>query len=143
VKYARDFAANALIGGALVVLPLDLAVLLLLKGMQAVAGLVRPVAKLLPECTTIASRPLPLQVTRLLNVARFFQFRQFTYQPSCSRARKDYFSQHTQHRDCQHADRHHKKQSYCSGEIRSSAVGHVQESNDEGNEQRAHHTQRH
>ena len=49
MKYAREFVANALIGGALVVLPLYLAVLLLLKGMQAVAGLVRPVAKLLPQ----------------------------------------------------------------------------------------------
>src|SRR4026209_2478936 len=49
MKFAREFVANALIGGALVVLPLYLAVLLLLKGMQAVAGLVRAVAKLLPE----------------------------------------------------------------------------------------------
>jgi uncharacterized membrane protein len=49
MKFAREFVANALIGGALVVLPLYLAVLLLLKGMQAVVGLVRPVAKLLPE----------------------------------------------------------------------------------------------
>lgn len=49
MKFVREFVANALIGGALIVLPLYLAVLLLLKGMQAVAGLVRPVAKLLPE----------------------------------------------------------------------------------------------
>jgi uncharacterized membrane protein len=49
MKFAREFIANALIGGALVVLPLYLAVLLLLKGMQAVAGLVRPIAKLLPQ----------------------------------------------------------------------------------------------
>ena len=49
MKFAREFVANTLIGGALVVLPLYLAVLLLLKGMQAVAGLVRPVARLLPQ----------------------------------------------------------------------------------------------
>lgn len=49
MKFLREFVANALLGGALVVLPIYLAVLLLLKGMQAVVGLVRPVAKLLPE----------------------------------------------------------------------------------------------
>ena len=49
MKFAREFVTNALIGGALVVLPLYLAVLLLLKGMQAVAGLVRPIAGLLPQ----------------------------------------------------------------------------------------------
>lgn len=49
MKFAREFVANTLIGGALVVLPLYLAVLLLLKGMQAVVGLVRPVARLLPQ----------------------------------------------------------------------------------------------
>jgi uncharacterized membrane protein len=49
MKFAREFIKSALIGGALVVLPLYLAVLLVLKGMQAVAGLVRPVARLLPQ----------------------------------------------------------------------------------------------
>jgi len=49
MKFARDFVVNALVGGALVVLPLYLAVLLLLKGMKAVVGLVRPIAMLLPE----------------------------------------------------------------------------------------------
>jgi uncharacterized membrane protein len=49
MKFVREFVTNALIGGALVVLPLYLAVLLLLKGMQAVAGLVRPIAGLLPQ----------------------------------------------------------------------------------------------
>lgn len=48
MKLVRDFIATAFIGGALVVLPIYLAVLLLFKGMQAVVGLVRPVAKLLP-----------------------------------------------------------------------------------------------
>jgi uncharacterized membrane protein len=49
MKFAREFVKTALIGGGLVVLPLYLAVLLLLKGMQAVAGLVRPIAGLLPQ----------------------------------------------------------------------------------------------
>ena len=49
MKYAREFVMNALVGGALVVLPLYLAVLLLLKGMKAVVGLVRPIAMLLPQ----------------------------------------------------------------------------------------------
>lgn len=49
MKFLREFIANALLGGALVVLPIYLAVLLLLKAMQTVAGLVRPVAKLLPQ----------------------------------------------------------------------------------------------
>jgi uncharacterized membrane protein len=40
---------SALVGGLLVVLPLYLAVLLLLKAMQSVVGLVRPLAVLLPE----------------------------------------------------------------------------------------------
>src|ERR1044072_3317817 len=49
MKFIREFIANALIGGALVVLPIYLAVLLLLKAMQTVVGLVRPVARLLPQ----------------------------------------------------------------------------------------------
>ena len=48
MKYAREFVTNTVVGGLLVVLPVYLAVLLLLKGMQAVIGLVRPVAALLP-----------------------------------------------------------------------------------------------
>ena len=49
MKYAREFMTNALVGGALVVLPIYLAVLLLLKGMKAVVGLVRPIALLFPD----------------------------------------------------------------------------------------------
>jgi uncharacterized membrane protein len=49
MKYVRDFAANALVGGVLILLPIYLAVLLLLKGMQSVAGLVRPISALLPD----------------------------------------------------------------------------------------------
>ena len=49
MKPVREFIVNALVGGLLVVVPIYLAVLLLLKGMQAVVGLVQPVAMLLPE----------------------------------------------------------------------------------------------
>jgi uncharacterized membrane protein len=72
MKYAREFITNALVGGALVVLPLYLAVLLLLKGMQAVAGLVRPVASLLPEsmhAETILALLLLLIVCFVVGVA--------------------------------------------------------------------------
>ncbi len=48
MRFLKEFLTNALVGGLLVVLPIYLAVLLLLKGMQAAAGLVRPVAALLP-----------------------------------------------------------------------------------------------
>jgi uncharacterized membrane protein len=49
MKYAREFVVNAVVGGVVIILPLYLALLLLLKGMQAAAGLVRPVASLLPD----------------------------------------------------------------------------------------------
>jgi uncharacterized membrane protein len=49
MKQLREFVVNTLIGGLLVVVPIYLAVLLLLKGMQSVVGLVRPFAMLLPE----------------------------------------------------------------------------------------------
>ena len=49
MKFARDFLGNVLVGGVLIVLPIYLAVLVLLKGMQSVVGLVRPLAALLPE----------------------------------------------------------------------------------------------
>jgi uncharacterized membrane protein len=48
MKYAWEFVKNTLVGGLLIVVPLYLAVLLLLKAMQSVMGLVRPLAKLLP-----------------------------------------------------------------------------------------------
>lgn len=49
MKYARELVVSTVVGGALVLLPIYLAVLLLLKGMQSVVGLVRPIAALLPE----------------------------------------------------------------------------------------------
>jgi uncharacterized membrane protein len=49
MKRVREFVTSALVGGLLVVVPAYLAFLLLLKAMSAVAGLVRPIAALLPE----------------------------------------------------------------------------------------------
>jgi len=48
MQHAKEFFVNTLVGGLLVVVPIYLAVLLLLKAMKSVAGLVRPLAKLLP-----------------------------------------------------------------------------------------------
>jgi uncharacterized membrane protein len=48
MKALGQFVVSAFLGGLLIVVPLYLAVLLLLKGMQSVVGLVRPVAVLLP-----------------------------------------------------------------------------------------------
>ena len=48
MKYAWEFVKNTLVGGLLIVVPIYLAVLLLLKAMQSVMGLVRPLAQLLP-----------------------------------------------------------------------------------------------
>ena len=45
----RNFVTRALISGVLVVVPTYLAVLLLLQAMRSMAGLVRPVAILLPD----------------------------------------------------------------------------------------------
>ena len=49
MKLVREFLANALVGGVLVVLPIYLAVLVLLKGAQSVGNLIRPFTILLPE----------------------------------------------------------------------------------------------
>ena len=49
MKAAREFVITALVGGLFVVVPVYLAALLMLKGMQSVAGLVRPFAMLLPD----------------------------------------------------------------------------------------------
>jgi uncharacterized membrane protein len=49
MKFAREFLVSTVVGGLFVVVPVYLAILLLLKGMKSVAGLVRPVAVLLPE----------------------------------------------------------------------------------------------
>ena len=48
MKALRTFIWNTLVGGLFIVVPVYLAVLLLLKGMQSVGALVRPIAALLP-----------------------------------------------------------------------------------------------
>jgi len=72
MKPIREFVVNALVGGLLVVIPIYLAVLLMLKGMQAVVGLVRPFALLLPEwlpAENVLSLLLVLIVCFLIGVA--------------------------------------------------------------------------
>src|SRR5216117_458106 len=49
MKHVREFVVSSLVGGLVILVPLYLSVLLILKAMQAVARLVRPIAKLLPE----------------------------------------------------------------------------------------------
>jgi uncharacterized membrane protein len=49
MKYLRSFIWSSVVGGLFVVVPVYLAALLLLKGMKSVAGLVQPVATLLPD----------------------------------------------------------------------------------------------
>lgn len=48
MRYARELLSSTVVGGLLVVVPIYLAFLLLLKGVQAAAGLVRPIHALLP-----------------------------------------------------------------------------------------------
>ena len=49
MKHAREFITSTVVGGLFIVVPVYLATLLLLKGMRSVAGLVRPIAVLLPD----------------------------------------------------------------------------------------------
>ncbi len=49
MKYAREFVVSTVVGGLFIVVPVYLAVLLLLKGMQSVGNLVRPIAAMVPD----------------------------------------------------------------------------------------------
>ncbi len=49
MKHARELVTSTVVGGVFIVVPFYLALLLLLKGMQSAAGLVRPIAVLLPD----------------------------------------------------------------------------------------------
>jgi len=63
---------SSLVGGLLIIVPIYLSVLLLLKAMQAVAGLVRPIAKVLPEwfpAEQVLSLLLVLIICFLIGVA--------------------------------------------------------------------------
>jgi len=72
MKFAREFLVNTLVGGLLIVLPIYLTVLVLLKGMQSLAALVRPLAMLLPAwlpAENLLSLALVLVVCLLIGVA--------------------------------------------------------------------------
>ncbi|MDH5320657.1 MAG: DUF502 domain-containing protein [Nitrospira sp.] len=49
MRSMKEYILSTLVGGVLVVVPVYLALLLLLKAMQSLAGLVRPIAMLLPD----------------------------------------------------------------------------------------------
>jgi len=72
MKFVREFLQNAVLGGVLVVLPIYLAILVLLKGMQSVVPLVRPFTMLLPDwvpAENLLSLVLVLIVCCLIGVA--------------------------------------------------------------------------
>jgi uncharacterized membrane protein len=72
MKPALVFITRALFSGLLIVVPLYLAILLLLQSMKSVAGLVRPVALMLPEwvpAETALSLLLVLALCFLIGVA--------------------------------------------------------------------------
>jgi len=72
MKFAREFLASTLVGGLLILLPIYLTVLVLLKGMQSVAALVRPLAMLLPAwlpAENLLSLALVVVVCFLIGVA--------------------------------------------------------------------------
>jgi uncharacterized membrane protein len=49
MKYVREFAANTVVGGLFVLLPVYLAILVLLKGLRALIALVQPIAAFVPD----------------------------------------------------------------------------------------------
>ncbi len=72
MKRFRRFIVSALLGGLLVVVPIYLSLLLMLKAMQSLAGLVRPLARLLPEwfpAEDLLSLLLVLTICFLIGVA--------------------------------------------------------------------------
>jgi uncharacterized membrane protein len=72
MKQFSEFVVSAFVGGLLIVVPIYLAVLLLLKAMQSVVALVRPLAMLLPAwlpAEHILSLLLVLIVCFLIGVA--------------------------------------------------------------------------
>jgi len=72
MKFMREFLQNAVLGGVLVVLPIYLALVVLIKGMQSVVPLVRPFTMLLPDwvpAERLLSLVLVLIVCFLIGVA--------------------------------------------------------------------------
>ena len=49
MKAVREFVVSTLVGGIFIVVPVYLAVILLLKGMQSAGRLVKPFAAMLPD----------------------------------------------------------------------------------------------
>jgi len=71
MKRVCQFLVSSLVGGAIILAPIYLSILLVLKAMQAVAGLVKPIAKLLPDwfpAERILSLVLVLVVCFLIGV---------------------------------------------------------------------------
>ena len=72
MKFMREFLQNAVLGGVLVVLPIYLALVVLIKGMQSMVPLVRPFTMLLPDwvpAENLLSLVLMLLVCFLIGVA--------------------------------------------------------------------------
>lgn len=72
MKFVREFFVNVLLGGLLIVLPIYLSVLVLLKGMQSVVALVKPLAALMPDwlpAEDLLSLVLVLVICFLLGIA--------------------------------------------------------------------------
>jgi uncharacterized membrane protein len=55
MRYVREFVVSSVVGGVLVLLPVYLAVLVALKGMQSVVGLLRPITASLPDWVPAAN----------------------------------------------------------------------------------------
>ena len=72
MKHVREFVVSSLVGGLVIIAPIYFSILLLLKAMQAVGGLVEPIAKLLPAwfpAEKALSLLLVLTICFLLGVA--------------------------------------------------------------------------
>jgi len=73
VKNLGQFVLSRLVAGFLIIAPIYLAALLLLKAMQSLAGLIKPVAKLLPDwlpAEQVLALLLVLAFCFLIGVAR-------------------------------------------------------------------------
>jgi len=72
MKHIGEFLGRSFVAGAIILVPIYLSLLLLLKAMQAVGGLVQPIAKLLPgwfPAERVLSLLLVLIVCFLIGVA--------------------------------------------------------------------------
>lgn len=90
VKQVRDFMVSALIAGVLVVVPIYLTILLLLKAMQTVGGVVRPLAALLPAWLP-ADRLLSLLLVLIVCMAVGAALRTHAGQVALDRVQKSLF----------------------------------------------------